>query len=94
MDRVLPRLRDINNPQREIRERKWMTNELRADWNRRSGRKYIWLNDVNAVTFQTRSALRSPVTIGDQYTDGVFTRADEPVLTFTELLAAAESPEE
>ncbi len=55
----------------------------------------IWLNDVNAGDFPGAVCVADrPVTIGDQYTDGVFTRADEPVLTFAELLAAAESPEE
>lgn len=54
----------------------------------------IWLNDANAGDFQSAVCVADrPVAIGDHYTDGVFTRDGEPVLTFSELLAATENPD-
>ena len=45
----------------------------------------IWLCAANQNDFQNAICVASrPVTIGDVYTDGVFTREGEPVLTEAE----------
>lgn len=49
----------------------------------------IWLYEGNAQEFPNAVALGDrPVAIGDSYTDGVFTRGGEPVLTYAEQLEA------
>lgn len=59
----------------------------------------IWLCGSNAGDFPNAVCVSDrPVTIGDQYADGVFTRDGEAVPTFAEIeaeaLAAAEAAEE
>ena len=56
----------------------------------------IWLCESNAGEFPGAVCISDrPVTIGDQYVEGVFLRDGNPVLTYEEIAAAAmEVPEE
>ena len=55
----------------------------------------IWLCPSNADEFPGAVCVADrPVTAGDLYADGVFTRDGEPVLTFEELAAAPEEKAE
>ena len=57
----------------------------------------IWLCESNAGEFPGAVCISDrPVTIGDQYAEGVFLRDGNPVLTYEEIaaLAVLEVPEE